>query len=135
MSETVLPTNEYVQARQNERCYGELKGAFIVTATGIEIASVNSREVGSQEVCMANARLIANAFNVYHETGLQPVKIRHQRDELYNTLLRLVRELHWVEHNREQVRAIICVTNTAVLERRILEAIELTKSIGLEAQS
>lgn len=51
--------------------------------------SIFARRKNENEVNRANAALIAEAFNVHHETGLTPQQLREMVKELSDTLLKL----------------------------------------------
>jgi hypothetical protein len=78
------PTPGPWQWRVNLCCPGELKGAFVEAAGGtIAVAQVHARDgIDSQQVCEANAALIADA----PETAAERDRLREQRDELLQVL-------------------------------------------------
>ncbi len=56
------------------------------------------------EVAKENAVLIAEAFNVHHETGLTPRELKEQRDELSSDFILQALNAYWNDANTNLLR-------------------------------
>ena len=84
MSEAIKPTpGEWTVEPIDGNCYE------VMCDSGYYIATCHDG-VRSESNAIANARLIAEAGTVFHNTGLSPVQLVEQRDELMAACKKLV---------------------------------------------